>query len=393
MKKDANLLMFTVVFSALLSGCATTPTTKSGPDTTDLLYDGKAATLYEARTTVKSSAEAMDLANSALQVGDIDRALYRYITAYELDPESYEALYKVGAIHAKQGHLDRAALAFDMVLKQEPDHAATLEELGLIDIRRRRYQKARGHLNKAVEENPKLWRALNGLGVLADLDKDFDTAKEYYGTALKLYPGSPMILNNLGYSEYLQGHWQRAQSYIEAALDRNPGYKKALLNLGLILVREGAYERAVAAFDRVMDRSRSYERIGALCMAEGKYDAAEHYLNLAISTSPTYYKEAFAKLEQLTALRTGAIKSRVSVPEPPQEPKRFEASSYDLSFMDVAPGRTEKDGGHNADESLTLSRLTLDRSLYVTTTEPLLADNDYHTRKKLLAQSHQSAHE
>lgn len=298
----------------VMNGCATNPPKEEGTSSADSLYDGKAKTLYDAKHKPTTSAEAIKLGNRALQVGDVDRALYRFVVAYELDPSAFEALHKVGVIHAQRGNLDRAALAFELVLKQNPDNINTLLEMGLIDINRRRYQQAETHLARVVEAKPEVWRAHNGLGVLADLNKDFAAAQKHYKEALKLYPGSPTLLNNLGYSNYLSGDWERARQYMEAALDADPNYRKALLNLGLILVRQRLYHDAVATFEKVMEKPKVYERIGTLCMVEGNYDDADRFLNLAIGASSTYYKEAYDKLERLRALRKPSSRPGTTTP-------------------------------------------------------------------------------
>ena len=287
----------------LMSGCASVPTEKTQNENAELLYDGEAEVLYDAKQKTKTADEAIEYGEQAFEVGDIDRALYQFVSAYEFDTTKYEALYKVGVIHAQKGSIDRAAMAFTLVLKTAPDHAATLMELGLIELRKRQHAQAAEHLNQAVGLEPGLWRALNGLAVLADLDRNFTLADEYYGKALQLNPRSAVVLNNRGYSRYLAGDWQGAQAYIKKALDIDVNYQKAWLNLGLILVRSAEYDKALAAFERVMDKASAYERVGSLVMVEGKYDVAEYFLNLAIDASPTYHKEAFEKLEQLRGLR------------------------------------------------------------------------------------------
>ena len=288
----------------LISGCATVPTEKTQSEA-ELLYDGEAQVFYDAKQKAKNAKEAMAFAEQALQVGDIDRALYQFVTARELDPNEYMALYNVGVIHAKKGSIDRAKLAFNLVLKTNPDHPETLMEQGLIELRMRQHVQADKYLKRAIELNTELWRALNGLAVLADINRDFDSAEQYYRKALELSPNSAVVWNNLGYSKYLAGDWVAAQQHIKRALDIDAGYQKAWLNLGLILVRDGSYDKAIAAFERVMDRARAYERVGSLVMVEGKYDVADYFLNLAIDESPQYYKEAYDKLEQLRAIRGG----------------------------------------------------------------------------------------
>ncbi len=290
----------------LLGGCQIVP---SEPDnatstgTTGSLYDGEARVLYDAKQRAETSKQAMEYGEQALQAGDTDRALYQFVTAYELDSSQYMALHRVGAIHARQGKLERAALAFNLALQAKPDHAESLVELGLVEIRMRRYERAREHIERAMESSPESWRAFNGLAVLADLEKDFESSEQYYQKALKLNRASAVLWNNLGYSRYLAGDWDSAQVYIRKALDIDPGYEKAWLNLGLIHVRRSSYDEALGAFERVVKKANAYERVGSLAMMEGKYEVAEYFLNRAIDASPTYYEAAYDKSNRLRKLR------------------------------------------------------------------------------------------
>ena len=301
----------------LLSGCALMPTEKTEPESTEHLYDGKPKVLFDAEKKAESSDEAMRLGDQALQVGDTDRALYHYISAYELDPEQHLALNQVGIIHSQKGSIVRADLAFNMALKIEPDDADTLMHLGLIKLRARQHAQAQEYLRKAIAQNDQLWQAHNGLGVLADLGHNFELARHYYETALLLNPTSPVLLNNFGYSKYLAGDWGGAEKQYTRALDEDIRYAQAWRNLGLIYVRRGAYVDALAALEKVMERPNAYERVGALALMEGKYDIAEYFLNMAIDLSPAYYKDAYDELEKLVALRSRARGNEIGLVQAP----------------------------------------------------------------------------
>lgn len=288
---------------SLASGCATSPVETTQKENASALYDGEAQVLYDAQQKADTSKQAMKYGEQALQVGETDRALYQFVSAYELDPGQYMALYKVGLIQAQKGNLDRAALAFRMALDVKPDHGGTLVELGLVELRMRRYTHARKHIEQAMESGTESWRAFNGLAVLADLGKDFKTSEKYYRKALALNPDSATLWNNQGYSRYLAGNWGGARTAFRKALDIDNDYRKAWLNLGLVYVRAGSYDRALGAFEHVMDKPDALERIGSLSMTEGKYDVAEYFLTRAIDASPAYHENAYEKVAVLETLR------------------------------------------------------------------------------------------
>lgn len=302
---------------SLASGCASSPVEPNQGEDTDLLYDGEAQVLYDAQQKAETSKQAMRYGERALQVGETDRALYQFVSAYELDPGQYIALHRVGLIQARKGNLDRASLAFRMALDIKPDHGETLIELGLVQLRLRRYVQARQYIEKALAGGIESWRAYNGLAVLADLNRDFETSEEYYRKALALNPDSPVLWNNQGYSRYLAGRRTEAKTSIAKALDFDNDYRKAWLNLGLIYVRDGYYEEALGAFERVMTNPDALERVGSLAMAEGKFDIAEHFLTRAIDESPSYHENAYEKIDVLETLR-----GREDDRDPDRKPKR-----------------------------------------------------------------------
>ena len=160
------------------------------------------------------------------------------------------------------------------------------------------------------------------------------------------------------------GDWQRARQYLEAALDGDSSYKQALLNLGLISVRQGSYDEAVATFGKVMGKPEVYERIGALCLVEGNFDDADRFLNLAIASSPTYYKEAYDTLEKLHVLREAANTPKRAAP------RRIKTSftAHEFSFAESEISLIGKDDLYPPDLSIGTtrrpSRFTLDQSVW-----------------------------
>lgn len=240
--------------------------------------------------------------DSALAENDLDRALYEYVQALNIDENNVEAHNRIGDIHSFKGNLAFAEQAYRKSLSVSKNNAKALEGLGLVLMRQQQHAKANALFTLAVKADPHRWRAHNGLGVLADLHHEYQQAQMHYQKALSNKPELPMLLTNLGYSKYSAGDWQAASELYQHALEKDPNYAKAWSNLGLLQVRQGKYEQATNTFTHIMPEPQAANMVGQLCLLEGKYKKAEEYLSEAIRRSPSYYEVAQRNLARAKEL-------------------------------------------------------------------------------------------
>lgn len=318
MRKVSLLLAMT----AVMSGCQTMEPDKNGISRSSL-YDGNRSVLYQARKADTSAEQAMLVAASAYRAGDLDRALFQYLRAADLDPKLYEALLWVGRIHRERGNDELAELAFADVLEKDPNHVDALTELGLLHLSKRNQEKAHASLQLALRLDQQRFgtsaqqaapqelkvdgrsplKLYNGLGVLADLRNDFALAESYYRLALQIEPRSALVQNSQGYSYYLAGHWDEAERAYRRGISYDDGYKPLWRNYGLLLSRMGRYEEAISAFEHVEKRAEASNDVGYICMIEGRFDLAEQFFRTAIEQSPAHYDAAWQNLDRLQQLR------------------------------------------------------------------------------------------
>lgn len=306
MRNQAKLLFYGLLVLGI-SGCAEFLKEEAPAPKNPLfsgLYDGgQAALTYATEFPASSATEAAQRGDQAWQAGNLDRALYQYVRALELDPNAFQVLYKIGKIHAQRGNFALAERVYRLVLAQSPRHAGSLEGVGLILLDRRAYDEAAQLLHKSLEEDPGRWQAHNALGIIADLKDDHPGAARHYRAALAVLPNSPQLLNNLGYSKYLTGDWNGARAAFQKALAQNQNYQMAWRNLGLVYTRLRLYAEALDAFQHVMSTAEAYNNVGYLCMLTGDYATAETFLREAVSQAPSYYPVAQENLNRLRILR------------------------------------------------------------------------------------------
>jgi Flp pilus assembly protein TadD len=309
-----NPLLITICLLALtLPGCATL----SGKDTEKKseygeLYNGDMQVAHEAGGKEVTAEQAIAEGDRALALGDLDRAMFEYVHAQELNGGDATTLNKIGTIHVRLGNPLLAARAYAISLKFEPGNTVAMEGIGLLLLAERHYDSARTHLEAALQTEPGRWRSHNALGMIDDLNGDHAAAAEHYRQALEQPEAglgrhdTAQLLNNLGYSLYLSGDWDGALLQFHKALNASPEFERAWQNIGLVYTRKGLYDNALEAYLHVMDKPQAYNNIGYVCMINQKYDRAGYFFQQAIKLSPSYYVKAHENLDRLNRLRASA---------------------------------------------------------------------------------------
>ncbi|WJN57590.1 tetratricopeptide repeat protein [Pseudomonas sp. SO81] len=314
---NRNILLLAIM--AALTGCQSTGPILSKDNS---IYSGRNSVLYQVQEQASSPEQAMQMGAMAYRAGAFDQALYQYLRAIELDPNSYDALVWVGRIHRERGNEHLAELAFSDVLRSDPDNAMALAEMGLLQLAMRRPGDAREMLGKALAADQKRLggsaaqapnglkvdassplRVYNGLGVLADLDNDFARAAQYYGLARQIEPRSPLVANSQAYSAYLAGNWAEAETLYRQGISFDGRYEPLWRNYGLLLARMGRYEQALSTFEQVEGRAEASNDVGYICLIEGKLDVAEQFFRSAIDQSPAHFEMAWENLRRVEQIR------------------------------------------------------------------------------------------
>jgi len=271
-----------------ITGCgSTTSVQKASTDALSEVPEDSSAE-ESSNWLVETTQEAVRQADRALAQGDLERALYLYITALELGDQSADTFYKIGLIHKQQGNSAPAVLAFEKAVDSDPGHAGAWEALGLIMLSDQQESRARECLNMAIGLDPKRWKAYNGLGVIADMHRNKYLALYYYNFAVNIQSRSPVVFNNRGYSHYMAGDFDAAERDFATALQLDPDFSRGWQNLALLEVRRENYEQAFRNLTRIMDAAAAYNDIGYLSMLAGRHDTAEKFFRESVRLSPSY---------------------------------------------------------------------------------------------------------
>lgn len=312
----------------LLTACASNEET---PAFDSELYDGDPIDSLSQEVPPMNEMEAIQRADSALEIKNYDLALYEYIRAISFPDAKYQdrSLFTIGEIHQARGNLPLAEKAYSKALEYNPDNIKTLQSLGVLYSKKGMISEGRNALFKSVSADQARLNNLQmverydlltesdvaslsidgsspeksymGLGVLADIDAQHDLAKRFYEKSLEINPRSTQSMINLGYSHYMSGNYHIAQRLMTSALQFEPNNERALNNLALTHLALDETAKALNVFMRQMGPAEALNNVGYFLILHGKPEKAIPYLEQAIDKKPSYYKVANENLNRALA--------------------------------------------------------------------------------------------
>jgi tetratricopeptide (TPR) repeat protein len=255
----------------------------------------EAGTIYEAILKEHpDTAEARyGLGRVHAAVGDLPGAVAQYASACELFPSYGSAYYAMAMADRKLGQNDKAQeqLSFyeryknivppvdDPLLREMRDldssaisylqRGAFLAQVGRID-------DAIKATEKAAELDPKLVVAHTNLLSLYGRKGDLTKAEEQYRKVMALNPDQfPKAHYDYGVLLMTKGDYDGAKEAFARAIKINPTYAQAHNNLGYLLEREGKVQEAMAEYLKAVKDAPDYRQahfnLGRILVNQGKY--------------------------------------------------------------------------------------------------------------------------
>jgi predicted O-linked N-acetylglucosamine transferase (SPINDLY family) len=159
------------------------------------------------------------LALTALQSGELQKAIELYSTLLEHRPDFAEGYYKRGNAYNRAGNWSVALSDYDQAIALDPRFANAFCNRGTVLERLSRWNEALESYNRALELNPgDAFAHYNRAGVLRELHR-FEEAIASYDRAISL----------------------------------NPGYVEAYVNRGHMLQKLSRYEQAAASYGKAFE--------------------------------------------------------------------------------------------------------------------------------------------
>lgn len=186
------------------------------------------------------------------ELGRLDEAEHRLLTALKLDPNNVMNHSNLGNIYFKQGILDKAEQEYKTVLRLSPDEV----------------------------------HAHNNLGSAYYKQERFDEAIREYHTVLRLKPDHPNAHFNLGLLYRDIGRPDEAIHELATTLSLNPNNSEARFYLGQIYTDQGRFDKAIEEYQALLrnayDNPEAHNALGILYAKLGRISEALQELQIAL---------------------------------------------------------------------------------------------------------------
>ena len=129
--------------------------------------------------------------------GDLAQAIARYRKALDMEPESFDARFRLGVCLKNSNQFEQAEIQFAEALKLKPDDARTHLNMGIVSKTRNKVEQAIEHYQEAIRLNPAYAHAYNNLGFIFEERGDLAQAVAHYEKAVEHAPNMAQARANL----------------------------------------------------------------------------------------------------------------------------------------------------------------------------------------------------
>jgi Flp pilus assembly protein TadD len=203
---------------------------------------------------------------------------------------------RMAVTHQQAGELDEAAKIYGQMLAVAPDNVDANNLLGVIAHQRGQHEEALTLIGRAIAANPNFAQAHSNLGVALQEQGRSAEAADSHRRAIALAPEVGESHHNLAVALRDLGHREDAIASYQRALDLRPDYPEALRGLGNALREEARLEEAKAAFETLVARhpgnAEDHNILGVIQREFCEIDAAIASYRAALALEPDHVEAA-----------------------------------------------------------------------------------------------------
>ncbi|MDO9042908.1 MAG: tetratricopeptide repeat protein [Desulfocapsaceae bacterium] len=198
------------------------------------------------------------LANTLVELGQLEEAEASYRKALELKPDFAEALGNLGNTLQRQCRILDAETCYQHALEIKPDFAEGYFNLGNLLREQNRLAESQTAYQKAIQIKPDYIKAYSNLGVTLQMQGQLAEAENNYRKAIKIQPDFIEGYINLGACLKERGLYREAEKYYKNALTINPDFALCYSNLGSVLKEHGQLSEAERCLRRALELNPDY---------------------------------------------------------------------------------------------------------------------------------------
>ncbi len=253
---------------------------------------GTEASASAAAPDAQAVAALVQRGDAAWQAGQLDRAVYFYVSSMQKTGPVAATLAKIGAIEEGRNNGALAEKAFEMARSADPSDLRIAERLGNLYLQHGKIDAAGLIYAAVMTADLQRARTLAGMGQVYLARTDYAQAVRFFDRALQA-PGADLaaVLTHRGCAMLRMNDLVRAEADLRAALAVSRR-RDTIRYLGELQLRRGDNAAAFESLITVMDAAQAYNEIGTLLLREKEYRDAREYFSRALTASPIWYEDA-----------------------------------------------------------------------------------------------------
>ena len=227
--------------------------------------------------------EQFQLGLAFARKGQVARSVIELDKALTLDPNHYDARFKLAELYLELDDDRRAEEHYLYLLKQAPERTSPRRNLGNIYLQDGRVTEALELFQQILELEPDAARSYFGLAGAHRVKGQLEEAETAYKKALQLEPDHFDARYNLAFLYEHTGRDKASEREYKQLLELRPDHADLRNNLGAIYLKRRDFADAASEFTRVLDqiaahgRARrnlalAYEGMGRLPEAVSQYE-------------------------------------------------------------------------------------------------------------------------
>ena len=229
-----------------------------------------------------------DLTMFYVRTGLTDRAI-EAINAVPDDEKQADHYDLLGLVYLQAGQFEESENAYNTALAEDPDRTVSRVNLAGQYIQNGRLDDALDQLDELIRIDPSFSTAYDTKGVIYESQGNLDEARESYSRALELDPNNVVSANNLAYLLAEEGQdLQAALRWAQLARGNEPDNANAADTLGWVYYRLGNYvlgrDQLQYAVSEEPDNGTFQFHLGRIYMETGQVAEARSALERALNS-------------------------------------------------------------------------------------------------------------
>lgn len=247
------------------------------------------------------------------QIGYWENSKTLFTHAVKVTRQNKVAHNNLGVALFDEKDVEKAIFHYNKALEIDPRFIYALNNMGRALYEKKDFKGATDYYKKAIDINPHFTEAQNNLAVSREKTGNFTEAYDLYKAALEKNPNNIDAYYNLGILLEKMNNIEASINHYKKALLIDPNHKDAHFNLANIYKKTGDANNAAIHYNKTIqiqpDYKEAYNNLGVLMGMQNKLDPAIRYFEKAIEIDADF-ADAHNNIG-LTLIRKGDVSKAI----------------------------------------------------------------------------------